>query len=256
MKKNYYLFLLFYVLNINAQVGIGTTNPQATLDIREINPAAPTAQAGIAISQVSILPTTGNRAGQLLYLTTNNSYYFYNGSVWQPLLSGVSSVVGDVKNGYQTTDHNGWVLLDGRLKSTLTTTQQAVATTLGFATNLPNIADKNIVGKSATKALNSTGGLAAATITRDQLPNLYLSTLPGYGAHKHLTLFYRVTATSTAGGSFGASKLDLAAYLYPTTDPDGDHTHYTESLNGGVSQTEINIQNPYIAMNGFVYLGL
>ncbi len=255
MKKKY-LLILFYAFISNAQVGIGTTNPQATLDIREANPAAPTAQAGIAISQVSVLPTTGNRAGQLVYLTTTNTYYFYNGSFWKVLVNTSSAVLGDVKNGYQTTDHNGWILLDGRLISTLSITQQAAATALGFGTNLPNIADKSIVGTSATKSLNTFGGIAAATITRDQLPDLYLNTLPGYGAHKHLTLYYRVTARSTNGGSAGASQLDLGAYVYPTIDADGAHTHTLESLNGGVTQTAINIQNPYIAMNGFIYLGL
>ena len=32
--------------------------------------------------------------------------------------------LGDVKTGIQTGDHNGWVKLDGRLKSTLTASQQ------------------------------------------------------------------------------------------------------------------------------------
>ena len=173
MKKSYYLFLLFYTLLANAQVGIGTTNPQATLDIREANPAAPTAQAGVAISQVSILPTTGNRAGQLVYLTTTNAYYFYNGSIWQPLVSAVSAVLGDVKNGYQIADHNGWILLNGRLLTALTPTQQATAVALGFVANLPNIADKSIVGASTTKALNTTGGTDNVTLSREQLPDFF-----------------------------------------------------------------------------------
>jgi hypothetical protein len=258
MKKSYYLFLLFYSLLANAQVGIGTTNPQATLDIRETNPAAPSAKAGIAISQVSVLPTTGNRAGQLIYLTTNNSYYFYNGSIWQPLVSGGSAVFGDVKNGYQTTDHNGWVLLNGRLLTTLTTTQQATAAALGFSTNLPNIADKSIVGTSVTKTLNTTGGTDNVTISRDQLPDFSLNTLPGEGTHTHLYYWPTFTTKYVAAGS------NAVSYLYSYSsfwsdfngNHDGAHTHTTESINGGVPQTAINIQNPYIAMNGFIYLGL
>ena len=258
MKKSYCLFLVLHSLLANAQVGIGTTNPQATLDIRETNPAAPTSQAGIAISQVSILPSTGNRAGQLLYLTTSNAYYYYNGSVWQPLVTTVSAVIGDVKNGYQTSDHNGWVLLNGRLLTTLTTTQQATATALGFVANLPNIADKSIVGTSATKPLNTIGGAESLTISRDQLPDFSLNTVPGQGVHTHL-VYYPTFATK-----YAASGPNAVSYFNGYTtfwsdwngNYDGAHTHTTESINGGVPQTAINIQNPYIAMNGFIYLGL
>jgi hypothetical protein len=255
MKKSCYLFILFYSLITNAQIGVGTTNPQATLDIREANPAAPTAKAGIAISQVSILPSTGNRAGQLIYLTTSNSYYFYNGSLWQALSSGSSAIIGDVKNGYQTTDHSGWILLNGRLKSSLTTTQQTAATGLGIGINLPNTADKSIVGTSATKALNTTGGSDVSTITRDQLPDFTLLTNVA-GAHSH-TYYYptyvNVNVTATYTGTVG-SRI-TSSYGYPT-DVQGNHNHITESINGGVTQTTINIQNPYIVMNGFIYLGL
>ncbi len=48
---------------------------------------------------------------------------------------------GETKTDYKTTDHNGWVQLDGRAISTLTTSQQAQATSLGFGTNLPNLVD-------------------------------------------------------------------------------------------------------------------
>jgi hypothetical protein len=258
MKKSYYLFLLFYSLLANAQVGIGTTNPQATLDIRETNPAAPSAKAGIAISQVSVLPTTGNRAGQLIYLTTNNSYYFYNGSIWQPLVSGGSAVFGDVKNGYQTTDHNGWVLLNGRLLTTLTPTQQVTAAALGFVANLPNVADKSIVGASPTKALNTTGGADNVILSRDQLPDFSLNTLPGEGMHTHLYYWPTYTTTYVAAGSNAVSYIYNYGTFWSNYNGyyDGAHTHTTESVNGGVPQSAINIQNPYITMNGFIYLGL
>jgi hypothetical protein len=45
---------------------------------------------------------------------------------------------GDVKTGFQTADHNGWIKLDGRAKSTLSSSQQTQATSLGIGTNLPN----------------------------------------------------------------------------------------------------------------------
>src|SRR5436190_16469493 len=116
MKK---LFTLAAILGlsygIQAQVGIGTTSPQANLDVRETTPNAPTAYAGIAIPQVNALPATGKRAGQIVYLTGANSYYFYNGSSWASL-STQTNTLGDIKYGFQNSDHNGWIKLDGRPK--------------------------------------------------------------------------------------------------------------------------------------------
>lgn len=237
-----------------AQVGIGTTSPQATLDVREVNPGVPTAQAGIAVPQVSVLPTTGNRGGQLVYLTTASSYYFYNGSAWKALVTASSAVLGDVKNGYQTADHNGWILLNGRLKSTLTATQQTAATALGIGTNLPNIADKSIVGTSGTKALNTIGGSSSATISRDQLPDVTLSTT-AEGNHTHTLGEYFYKNVNLQLGSVSIRVLDSGYSVYQS-NAQGLHTHATESINGGVTQNAVNIQNPYIALNGFIYLGL
>ena len=34
------------------------------------------------------------------------------------------------------------------------------------------------------------------------------------------------------------------------------HSHTTSSINGDVTQQNLDIQNPYIALNGFIYLGV
>ncbi len=236
---------------VKAQVGIGTTNPQATLDVREANPAVPNATAGIAIPQVTVLPTLGNRAGQLIYLTTTNLYYFYDGSFWNPLNKQIFTI-GDVKYGYQNTDHSGWILLNGRLKSTLTANQQANATLLGIGANLPNIADKNIVGVSGTKALNSTNGSSSVTINQNQLPNVTLTTSSD-GAHTH-----KAGKAASMLVSFGFSQTLSPSAVGDDEDTSsaGSHSHTTSSINGNVAQQPLNIQNPYIALNGFIYLGL
>lgn len=237
----------------NAQVGIGTTDPQATLDIRDPDPSSPTAASGIAIPQVDSLPTSGNRAGQLFYLTTTNLYYFYNGSSWRPLLTQVFTL-GDVKNGYQTADHNGWILLNGRAKSTLSASQQTAATSLGIGTNLPDLQDKTIVGASGTKALNTTGGSSTATIAQNQLPNVTLSTSTD-GAHSHTegNAVHYLLSIDVLG--LGPNILNASSNTNATSS-NGAHNHTTTSINGGVSQQALNIQNSYLALNGFIYLGL
>jgi hypothetical protein len=57
---------------------------------------------------------------------------------------GVGSI-GDCKSGLQAADHDGWVLLDGRTKSSLTAAQQTAATSLGIGTNLPNASGRAFV---------------------------------------------------------------------------------------------------------------
>lgn len=248
MKKNYFYLLIFCSLFTNAQVGIGTTSPLATLDVRETNPALPTAEAGIAIPQVSVLPSSGNRAGQLIYLTTNNLYYCYDGSSWKALISQIFTP-GDVKYGFQVSDHSGWVLLNGRLKSTLTASQQITATALGIGANLPNIADKNIVGVSGTKPLNTTNGSASVTISQNQLPNVTLTTSTD-GAHVHQA----GTSTNVLLNILGPNILASSSNTINTSSA-GAHSHTTSSINGNVAQQPLNIQNPYLALNGFIYLG-
>ncbi|WP_284651415.1 hypothetical protein [Flavobacterium terrisoli] len=252
MKKILYSALILVSFQTYSQIGIGTNSPQATLDVREIDPSSPTAEAGIAIPQVSVLPSSGNRSGQIVFLTTTNSYYCYGGSSWQPLYTQVYTL-GDVKHGFQTADHNGWILLNGRAKSTLTASQQAAATALGIGTNLPNISDKSIVGVSGTKTLNTTGGSATVTLAQNQLPNVTLSTSTD-GAHTH--------NSGNAANSLFSSLLPFSGtpVLYSTSDTDatsssGSHSHTTSSINGGVAQQSVTVQNPYLALNGFIYLG-
>jgi hypothetical protein len=251
MKEIFCFILLLNSLLTKAQVGIGTANPQATLDVREANPSSPTIEAGIAVPQVNILPSSGNRAGQLIYLTTNNLYYYYDGSSWNPLISQVATI-GDVKYGYQNADHSGWILLNGRLKSSLTASQQTRATSLGFGANLSNISDKSIVGASPTKTLNTTGGNATATIAQNQLPNVTLTTSSN-GAHTHKA--GKSTSYLLAFG-FSQNLSPSVAGDDEDTSSAGAHNHTTTSINGNVVQQPLNIQNPYLALNGFIYLGL
>ncbi len=251
--KRTLLLISFCLANMAmAQVGVGTTDPQADLDVRTTNPAAPDASAGIAIPQVTALPSSGNRAGQVVYLTTSGRYFYYGGTSWQPIYQQVNTY-GDVKYSFQTTDHNGWVLMDGRAKTTLTATQQAAATALGFGESLPDLADKTIVGTSGSKPLGGTGGNASISIAQNQLPDVTLTTSTN-GAHTH-TAGTSTTYLLSLVGILGYQILNSTTNTTATSSS-GSHNHTTSSINGGVTQQSLNIQNPYMAVNGFVYLGL
>lgn len=71
-----------------SQVGINTTEPQATLDVRGVNHNGPvTATDGILVPRVNSLANDGSQEGQLVYLIENSGslksgFYHWNGSSW------------------------------------------------------------------------------------------------------------------------------------------------------------------------------
>jgi hypothetical protein len=196
--------------------------------------------------------------------------------------------LGDVKTGIQTGDHNGWVKLDGRLKSTLTASQQTQATVLGIGANLPDATNAVLMQSSGT--LGTVTGSMSATIAQNQLPNIAptitvnstVSTMQNAGNHDHSV---RVVPSSTGGyanGNPSAFKNGMA----PTTELDADltdriggafyvttgiigsagaHTHTMDahthsasatSINGGVTQQAIDKTPRSLVVNTFIYLGL
>ena len=135
--------------------------------------------------------------------------YVFDGEKWEST-GGVAPPVppitpGDIKSGFQTTDHAGWILLDGRAISTLTATQQAAAATLGFTANLPN-GDKCSIRMDAAAALGAVGG--SAKITQANLPaintaNSGVITTSGHDAGA-------VTSSSAGAHQHGVAIEDVA----------------------------------------------
>lgn len=188
--------------------------------------------------------------------------------------------VGDVKEFYGTSDHNGWVLMDGRSVSLLTATQQSAAATLGLTTTLPDTRNRFSVGAGNLYGRGSTGG--STKIAQSALPNVGITGTTQNGtAHNHGagTL---ATAAGTGNhdhyydkmGVRGASGTDFSvgngAYTQTATAGSGAHSHTitgttadgsahthtftTDSINGGVTQTDY--LQPYIAFGKFIYLGV
>ena len=89
--------------NARAQVGIGTTNPQAMLDIVASDPANPTAKDGFLMPRVTSLT-------QDFQLTAIGTMVFYSGP------TGVGN--GNMKNTVYFFDGNNWKNLSGETAST------------------------------------------------------------------------------------------------------------------------------------------
>jgi acetyltransferase-like isoleucine patch superfamily enzyme len=195
--------------------------------------------------------------------------------------------VGDVKTGIQTGDHNGWVKLDGRLKSNLTASQQTQANLLGIGTNLPDATNAVLMQSNGT--LGTITGSMSTTIAQNQLPNIAptitvnstVATMQNGGYHDHPI---RVVPSSTGGYASGNASA-FKNLMAPTTEADADitdrignayyvttgiigsggtHTHTIDShnhtatstsINGGVTQQAIDKTPRSLVVNTFIYLG-
>ena len=151
---------------------------------------------------------------------------------------------GDVKTGFQTTDHNGWVKLNGRAKSTLSTTQQAQANALGIGTNLPNADNAFLVQNGST--VGTVAGSNSITLAQNQLPNVTFTGQIAEVAHGAVIIasasgvFSRVSGNSWGNASGGGSTETFNLNI---------------PLNGGVTQQQINITPKSLSVNTFIYLG-
>lgn len=178
-----------------------------------------------------------------------------SGVSWKKISGNAAMTVinyGDVKSGMQSGDHNGWVKLDGRAKSTLSTTQQAQATALGIGTNLPNAANAFLVQNGTTIGSVSSGN--TKTINQANLPNINfpIATTSTNGNHNHT--FYHPQGDqnySNGGGNtwWGGSWGYGAGTTYA-----GDHNH-TVTVSSGGSGTALDITPQSLSVNMFIYLG-
>lgn len=112
MKKyNILLICLVFVINSSkAQVGIGTTNPNAQLDVVSSNPAAPANNDGILIPKIDVFPATNPTAlqqGMLVYLTTATTF----GGNSKPIGFYYWDNVTTNWIGLQTTANTDWSIL-------------------------------------------------------------------------------------------------------------------------------------------------
>ena len=129
---------------------------------------------------------------------------------------------GDIKEACRTSDHDGWVLLNGRAVSSLTVTQRAVCAALGIAGSLPDARNRFSVGAGNLYGVNSTGG--STTIARSALPNVALSFNVTSGAesrgHTH-TIDPPATTTS----------VESQGHTHSASPPQGSTSSYSHSHN-------------------------
>lgn len=163
---------------------------------------------------------------------------------------------GDVKHAFNTVDHNGWILLDGRLKTALTATQQAVATALGIGVNLPNGANRTIKMKGAVYTLAGNDSLILALAN---LPNVNVNVTSTTSGNTHDHILNNGTVRSANNNAVNWASVQNGQRDMPAEtigiDPAGAHPH-NYSLAVGGNDTPISLLTPYLTANAFIYLGL
>ena len=104
--KKYLLFLIFYAIYSNAQVGIGTTTPNGALDVTSVNDGLLIPRVALTATN-AIAPLTAPTTSELVYNTAtagiipNNvtpGYYYWSGTAWVRLATGNSvdwSILGN-----------------------------------------------------------------------------------------------------------------------------------------------------------------
>jgi hypothetical protein len=208
------------------------------------------ANTGTGVVRVS---TTGAAIYKIKAWASTGSYSAvseFNGRTgvsWKKISGNTPMTIinyGDVKTGFQTSDHNGWVKLDGRLKSTLSATQQTQATALGIGTNLPDATNAFLVQNGNT--VGTISGSNSITLAQNQLPNVNYTGQIAEVAHGAVTIanasgvFSRVNGTSWGNASGGGVTESFNLNI---------------PLNGGVTQQQINITPKSLSVNTFIYLG-
>jgi hypothetical protein len=166
-----------------------------------------------------------------------------NGSVVE--LTGLQNI-GDVKQGFQIVDHFGWVLLNGRAVSLLSPVQQANAGKLGWTSNIPDATGREFKMKGAPGA---TGGSDTYTLTKANIPNYDMTGSTGSTG---------INTEDHAGATFGLDgdwlRVGSADVNIGQTSGQAYHYHAV-SLNTGGSDQPFNIENLYMSLSAFVYLG-
>lgn len=167
-----------------------------------------------------------------------------------------SNSIGDIKEAVISNDHEGWILLDGRAISTLTSTQQTEAANLGYSTNLPDATGAYLIQNGTT--LGTISGSNEKLLNRTDLPPVQIPlTTVAAGAHTHTYQVYRITnnALDTLGGN-QRSVHDVSE----STNNAGDHTHtgttnYLHSDTSTDAQQTINTRPLTLNVSTFIYLG-
>ncbi len=207
----------------------------------------------IVTNDTEMNSVTGANEGSMVYNIAHKTIYIFDGTNWVPVNQGFISI-GEVKYSVVTSDHDGWYILNGRATSSLPTSAQTNATSLGFATSIPNSQNRILKHPSSGESVNDTGGSVSTALIRGNLPNInFTGTTSTNGNHSHT--FNRSTGTDQVRNGADENRTFFNQSGTTNTSTSGNHNHTVTVSSGGSNQSFERYQ-PYLVVNTFIYLGL
>lgn len=290
MKKYIYLGIVLMSNFFYAQIGVGTNNPEAALDVKNDTYGTlfiPRTSLTSIGDKTTIVNPDGTSLAEstLIYndglsgLKPEGFYYWSNNNdSW--ICMTCKNDYGDVTYSLKTTDFEGWYLLDGRSITSLPDNAKMVAQSLGMTTNLPNTLDKVLKGKTPSETITSSVGSNTISISQANLPNIdFTGTTSSTGNHNHTgttssngnhSHSYTDRGNSTVNANYdnrgdSGTIADDTSSSY-TTGTDGNHNHtldinaggnhnHTATVNSGGGNTTVNSTRLSLVTNVFIYLG-
>lgn len=212
--------------------------------------------------------------------TQDKLTYVWKGEKWNRKTAETKPLelsIGDIKNGFQVYDHNGWIKLDGRATSLLSDSQKSAAASLGFTVNLPDATDSVLLQKAggAMGEVDGSWVLAQANLPAVNLASdskgAHTHTAASAGAHTHVTDSQGGHTHKTFTPNFlgfpgalpstqDAGDITLGAHTH-TAQSAGAHTHATDSQGNHTHSIPLGgsatpIKPKAMNVNTFVYLGV
>jgi hypothetical protein len=295
MKKGVLVLVLCLVfLSGKAQTGIGTTTPNASAKLDVFATDKGFLPPRVTLTSASDVTTITSPATGLLVYNLGSSglqagYYYWNGSSWATIVVAFGNLptIGDVKSGFQTTDHNGWVKLNGRLKSNLTASQQTAATSIGIGANLPDASNSYLSQNGGS--MGTISGSNTTVLSQANLPNVnFTGTSGNNGGHSHNVdppgtntynngnhfhyMYFNNDDFNGSGGGNQSLEDDGGGWSLRNTEWSGDHNHFVDipnftsgsvgdhnhsvSVSSGGSGTAITTAPKTLSVTMFIYLGI
>lgn len=209
IKKILYGVILTSSMMSFAQVGINTENPRATLQIDVKNTTSPDSSTGILIPRVSSNPAQGNENGQLIYNTTDNAFYFWNGTSWLPISSQSTITNSNLNYKYADSRQSSAIEINNSSSET-PVSGTAIEFTLNGEKPVQFHSTVNFSGTSSAFAplfkLKITNITNSAVEVIDQVSNTFLSD----GISKYYGNLSLMTIKNLSAGKY---KVEVIAYF-------------------------------------------